>query len=221
MSPRGVQSTRLAYAVALIFRPRCHNSTAAMSVVPRSPVAKSPGRKKPAAIEPTAKSPGRAKSAAATPTAADLERMITKGARIAAALTEVYPIAPKGFLDHRNTFTLLVAVLMSAQTTDIKVNEVTPALFDAADNPTDMAALGQPAVLEMIKSVGLSPGKSKNILGLSQILVENHGGEVPRTFEELEALPGVGHKTASVVMMQAFGHPAFPVGMLLSLHISI
>jgi endonuclease III len=148
---------------------------------------------------------------AEVPSAAELPRMHAKAERIAAALTSIYPVAPAGFLDHRNDFTLLVAVVLSAQTTDVKVNEVTPALFDAADNPRDMAALGVDRVLELIRTVGLAPGKSRNIVGLSERIVEEHSGEVPRTFDELEGLPGVGHKTASVLMMQAHGIPAFPV----------
>ena len=133
-----------------------------------------------------------------------------KAQRIVEMLEELYPTTPIP-LDHTNPFELLVAVLMSAQTTDLKVNQVTPALFAKADNPHDMAKLDVEVILEDIRQVGLAPTKSKNIHRLSQILVEQHDGVVPQTFEELEALPGVGHKTASVVMAQAFGHPAFPV----------
>lgn len=148
---------------------------------------------------------------APVPSEADALRMHVKAERIVAALTTVYPVAPAGFLDHRNDFTLLVAVVLSAQTTDVKVNQVTPALFDAADNPRDMAALGVDRVLDFIRTVGLAPGKSRNVVGLSERILEEHGGKVPKTFEELENLPGVGHKTASVLMMQAHGMPAFPV----------
>jgi endonuclease III len=156
-------------------------------------------------------SPKRTPPAPPPPSNADLPRMRAKAARISTALTAAYPVAPVGFLDHRDAYTLLVAVVLSAQTTDVKVNQVTPALFDAADTPAKMIALGQERVLELVRTVGLAPGKSKNIVGLSEQLVERHAGAVPRTFEELEGLPGVGHKTASVVMMQAFKIPAFPV----------
>ncbi len=125
-------------------------------------------------------------------------------------LAEIYP-NPAIPLDHRDAFTLLIAVLLSAQCTDKRVNEVTPALFAAASTPAAMALLPVEEIKQIIRPCGLSPQKSKAIAGLSKILLEQHGGEVPRTFEQLEALPGVGHKTASVVMSQAFGHPAFPV----------
>ena len=125
-------------------------------------------------------------------------------------LEELYPETPVP-LDHNNPFELLVAVLMSAQTTDLKVNEVTPALFAKADNPRDMANLDVETILQDIRQIGLAPTKSRNILRLSQLLVERHDGQVPCSFKELEDLPGVGHKTASVVMAQAFGVPAFPV----------
>ena len=125
-------------------------------------------------------------------------------------LEELYPETPVP-LDHNNPFELLVAVLMSAQTTDLKVNEVTPALFAKADNPRDMAKLDVETILQDIRQIGLAPTKSRNILRLSQLLVERHDGQVPCSFKELEDLPGVGHKTASVVMAQAFGVPAFPV----------
>lgn len=114
-------------------------------------------------------------------------------------------------LDHRDTFTLLTAVLLSAQCTDKKVNEVTPALFRKGGTPRKMAKLKIQEILELIRQCGLAPQKAKALHGLSRILLEKHQGQVPGTFEELEALPGVGHKTASVVMAQAFGHPAFPV----------
>jgi endonuclease-3 len=125
-------------------------------------------------------------------------------------LSELYPDPPIP-LDHRDEFTLLVAVLLSAQCTDKKVNEVTPDLFRVAPTPSKMQCLGEARILEIIRPLGLSKQKAKSLAGLSAILVEEHGGVVPRTFEELEALPGVGHKTASVVMAQAFGVPAFPV----------
>lgn len=142
---------------------------------------------------------------------ADLASALKKASRIESALVEAYPVAPACFLDHSDNFTLLVAVVLSAQTTDVKVNQVTPALFRAAPTPAKMAALGADAILEHVRQVGLAKTKSQRIAALARILCDEHGGEVPRTFEELEALPGVGHKTASVVMMQAFGLPAFPV----------
>ncbi len=114
-------------------------------------------------------------------------------------------------LDHEDPFTLLIAVLMSAQSTDVSVNKVTPALFKLANTPIKMSKLSSEKILSVIKTVGLAPGKARNIQRLSQILVEAHDGKVPNSFEELENLPGVGHKTASVVMSQAFGVPAFPV----------
>ena len=125
-------------------------------------------------------------------------------------LDEMYPETPVP-LDHRNPFELLIAVLMSAQTTDLKVNEVTPALFEAGPTPTAMAALDVDVIQSLIRYVGLAPTKAKNIKRLSEMLLEHHGGKVPASFEALEALPGVGHKTAGVVMAQAFGVPAFPV----------
>jgi endonuclease-3 len=125
-------------------------------------------------------------------------------------LAQLYPEPPVP-LDHSNPFTLLVAVLLSAQCTDERVNKVTPELFARADNPADMAALPVEQILEIIRPCGLSPQKSKAIKRLSEILLEEHRGEVPRDMEALERLPGVGHKTASVVMSQAFGVPAFPV----------
>jgi endonuclease-3 len=129
---------------------------------------------------------------------------------VARRLAELYPETPIP-LDHRDPFTLLIAVLLSAQCTDVRVNQVTPALFDLADTPEKMARVPVDAIREIIRPCGLSPQKSKAISGLSNILVDQHGGEVPRSFDELEKLPGVGHKTASVVMSQAFGVPAFPV----------
>ncbi len=133
-----------------------------------------------------------------------------KAERIRKILDEIYPDAPIP-LHHRDPFTLLVAVLLSAQTTDARVNLVTPALFARANTPERMAKLSVAEIHELIRTCGLAPAKAKAIAGLSKILVEEHDGRVPRTFDELEALPGVGHKTASVVMAQAFGIPAFPV----------
>lgn len=125
-------------------------------------------------------------------------------------LQELYPQTPVP-LDHSDSFTLLVAVLLSAQCTDERVNQVTPALFALADNPIDMAALTADEIRAIIRPCGLSPQKSKAIQRLSEILINEHGGVVPADMEALERLPGVGHKTASVVMSQAFGVPAFPV----------
>jgi len=125
-------------------------------------------------------------------------------------LEELYPETPIP-LDHKDSYTLLVAVLLSAQCTDVRVNLVTPALFALAENPRDMMRVSVEKIREVIRPCGLSPRKSAAISELSKILVEKHGGEVPQDFEALEALPGVGHKTASVVMAQAFGVPAFPV----------
>lgn len=125
-------------------------------------------------------------------------------------LEELYPKTPIP-LDHTDAYTLLVAVLLSAQCTDVRVNQVTPALFKLADNPQDMMKVPVDKIREIIRPCGLSPRKSQAISELSKILVEQHGSEVPDNFEDLEALPGVGHKTASVVMAQAFGVPAFPV----------
>jgi endonuclease-3 len=114
-------------------------------------------------------------------------------------------------LQHKDAYTLLVSVLLSAQCTDERVNKVTPLLFARADNPVDMIKMSADEIREIIKPCGLSPMKSKGIYGLSKILIDKHGGQVPSTFEDLEALPAVGHKTASVVMTQWFGIPAFPV----------
>lgn len=133
-----------------------------------------------------------------------------KAADIAQILDSLFPETPIP-LQHMDPFTLLVAVVLSAQCTDERVNQVTPYLFAKADNPFAMAKLEVDAIREIIKPCGLSPSKSKAIKGLSEILVEQYQGAVPESFEQLEALPGVGHKTASVVMSQAFGHPAFPV----------
>ncbi|MDQ8190292.1 endonuclease III [Roseibacillus persicicus] len=125
-------------------------------------------------------------------------------------LEELYPETPVP-LDHTSPFTLLVAVLLSAQCTDARVNLVTPGLFALADEPQAMSQLEVPVIQEAIKSCGLAPKKAKAISGLSHILMEKFDGQVPRTLAELETLPGVGHKTASVVVAQAFGEPAFPV----------
>lgn len=125
-------------------------------------------------------------------------------------LEKLYPEVPIP-LDHKDHFTLLVAVALSAQTTDKKVNEVTPQLFKVADTPEKMAVLEVSEIKELIKEIGLSNQKAKNLKRASEILVEKHKGIVPESFELLEELPGVGHKTASVVMSQGFGHPAFPV----------
>ena len=125
-------------------------------------------------------------------------------------LNELYPEIPIP-LNHKDPYTLLIAVLLSAQCTDVRVNQVTPLLFAKADNPFDMVKLTVDEIANIIRPCGLSPMKSKGIHGLSQILIDKHGGEVPKSFEYLEELPSVGHKTASVVMSQAFGVPAFPV----------
>jgi endonuclease III len=133
-----------------------------------------------------------------------------KAARIGRILEELYP-HPEVPLEHLDPYTLLIAVLLSAQTTDVRVNLVTPELFERASTPEAMSRLSVDEILAIIRTCGLAPSKAKNIQTLSKLLLERHGGEVPRSFEELEALPGVGHKTASVVMAQAFGVPAFPV----------
>ena len=129
---------------------------------------------------------------------------------IAETLERLYPETPVP-LDHTDAYTLLIAVLLSAQCTDERVNKITPFLFERARTPQEMVTLSVEEIREIIKPCGLSPFKSKAIHGLSVILLEKFVGEVPQSFEELEALPGVGHKTASVVMSQAFGVPAFPV----------
>jgi endonuclease-3 len=133
-----------------------------------------------------------------------------RAAHVDRRLEELYPETPIP-LDHRDPFTLLIAVLLSAQCTDARVNTVTPALFTLASTPEGMAVVPVEAIREIIRPCGLSPRKSQAIRDLSQILVEQHGGQVPADFAALEALPGVGHKTASVVMAQAFGVAAFPV----------
>ncbi|MEM9076412.1 MAG: endonuclease III [Bacteroidota bacterium] len=129
---------------------------------------------------------------------------------IITTLDELYPTIPIP-LDHKDPYTLLIAVLMSAQSTDVRVNQITPLLFAKADNPYAMVKLTVDEIREIIKPVGLSPMKSKGIHGLSQILIDKYDGEVPQDIELLEELPAVGHKTASVVVSQAFGIPAFPV----------
>jgi len=133
-----------------------------------------------------------------------------RAALIMERLQQHYPETPVP-LDHSDPFTLLVAVLLSAQCTDKKVNEVTPALFAAGPDPVVMAALSEAAILGHIRQLGLARTKARNVKRLAELLIERHGGEVPNSFDALEALPGVGHKTASVVMAQAFGVPAFPV----------
>lgn len=133
-----------------------------------------------------------------------------KADKIIAILEKLYPTVEVP-LHHKDAYTLLVSVLLSAQCTDERVNKVTPHLFKVADNPYDMMKLSVEEIREIIKPCGLSPMKSKGIAGLSKILVEKYNGQVPDSFEALEALPAVGHKTASVVMTQWFGKPAFPV----------
>jgi endonuclease-3 len=133
-----------------------------------------------------------------------------KAERIQKMLEDMYPETPVP-LDHETPFQLLVAVLMSAQTTDLKVNQVTPELFKQGPTPERMAALEVAQIQSMIREVGLAPTKAKNIKRLSELLLERYQGTIPNTFEELEALPGVGHKTAGVVLAQAFGIPAFPI----------
>lgn len=125
-------------------------------------------------------------------------------------LEKLYPDPPIP-LKHKDPYTLLIAVLLSAQSTDARVNIISPKLFKKANNPYDMVKLSVEEIREIIKPVGLSPMKSKGIYGLSKILIEKHQGKVPKTFEDLEALPAVGHKTASVVLCQAFNIPTFPV----------
>ena len=133
-----------------------------------------------------------------------------KAERIQSMLEELYPETPVP-LDHGTPFQLLVAVLMSAQTTDLKVNQVTPELFKQGPTPEKMVELEVSTIQSLIREVGLAPTKAKNIRRLSELLLERHQGEIPNTFEDLEALPGVGHNTAGVVLAQAFGIPAFPV----------
>ena len=130
--------------------------------------------------------------------------------KIISILNKIYPETPIP-LNHNNNFELLISVLLSAQCTDKRVNEVTPLLFKKANNPAKMEKLPVKTIYNIVRPCGLAPQKSKAISKLSKILMKNYGGEVPETFEDLEALPGVGHKTAGVVMSQGFGHPAFPV----------
>ncbi len=133
-----------------------------------------------------------------------------KADAIARMLDEIYPEVPSP-LEHEDPYTLLVAVILSARCTDVRVNQITPILFKKADDPKAMVKLKVKEIQEIIRPCGLSPAKAKNIHRMSEILLEEYSGKVPKSFEELEALPGVGHKTASVVMSQAFGVPAFPV----------
>ena len=133
-----------------------------------------------------------------------------KGEYIVAELERLYPETPVP-LDHTDPYTLLIAVLLSAQCTDKRVNLITPALFKLANNPVDMIKLSVEEIREIIRPCGLSPRKSQAIFTLSEMMIEKYQGEVPQSFEQLEEFPGVGHKTASVVMAQAFGVPAFPV----------
>ena len=133
-----------------------------------------------------------------------------KAAAIAKLLDKFYPDVPSP-LEHEDPYTLLVAVILSARCTDLRVNQITPILFAKADTPKEMVKLDVKEIQEIIRPCGLSPAKSKNIHRMSEILLEEYSGKVPKSFEKLEALPGVGHKTASVVMSQAFGVPAFPI----------
>lgn len=136
--------------------------------------------------------------------------MKEKAKKIQKILNKLYPNPPIP-LDHRNDYTFLIAVLLSAQCTDVRVNKITPALFDKADTPEKMVKLTVKQIENIIRSCGLAPRKAKAIHDLSKILIEKYHGKVPNTFEDLESLPGVGHKTASVLMAQAFHIPAFPV----------
>jgi endonuclease-3 len=137
-------------------------------------------------------------------------RLKQKVEYITSKLEELYP-NPQIPLDHENNFTFLVAVMLSAQSTDKKVNEITPNLFSKANSPETMSKLSINQIQNIIKEIGLAPTKAKNIQKTAHLLIKRHDGEVPNSFEELEELPGVGHKTASVIMSQAFGEPAFPV----------
>ncbi|KIZ02304.1 endonuclease III [Monoraphidium neglectum] len=152
----------------------------------------------------------RKRQRAAPPPAPPGAELLAKADRIRRQLAALYP-SPGIPLEHTNHFQLLVAVMLSAQTTDKKVNEVTPTLFKLAPDAAAMAAQEVSVIQAIIQPIGLAPTKAKNLRAAAALLVERHGGQVPSTFEELEALPGVGHKTASVVMAQAFGLPAFPV----------
>ena len=137
-------------------------------------------------------------------------KKIDRAAYVVERLDEIYPETPVP-LNHKSKFELLIAVLLSAQCTDERVNQVTPQLFSLADNPLDMSKLQTEKIYEIIRPCGLAPQKSANISKLSVMIIEKHQGKVPSNFEDLEQLPGVGHKTASVVMSQGFGFPAFPV----------
>jgi len=137
-------------------------------------------------------------------------KRIEKAKKIGEILDDLYPLPPIP-LSHRDPFTLLVAVVLSAQTTDAQVNRVTPALFNRAPTAEKLAAMPESEILKLIRSCGLAPGKAQRLKRLARTIVDEHGGQVPRDFEALEKLPGVGHKTASVVMSQAFGEPAFAV----------
>ena len=137
-------------------------------------------------------------------------RLKQKVEYIISKLETLYP-NPEIPLDHENNFTFLVAVMLSAQSTDKKVNEITPKLFSKANDPNKMEKMNVEDIQELIKEIGLAPTKARNIKKTSEILTKKHNGKIPNTFEELEELPGVGHKTASVIMSQAFGKPAFPV----------
>ncbi|PXF40785.1 Endonuclease III [Gracilariopsis chorda] len=156
-------------------------------------------------------SAAKAQPAAAPQSAAQRAAMLHKASLISRKLQQLYPQPPKTFLHHNDPFTLLVAVVLSAQSLDAKVNQVTPELFRIAPTPHKMAHLGAPRIQQLIQKIGLAPQKARNIAALSATICEHHHGHVPRTFDHLESLAGVGHKTASVVMMQAFNEPAFPV----------
>ena len=169
-----------------------------MQKPPQSPMTKAPETKRTLAVR-KAKSPGKRPKF----TASDVEEIFS---RFATQQPE-----PKGELEHVNTYTLLVAVVLSAQATDAGVNKATRALFKAADTPSKMLALGEDTVRDLVKSIGLYRTKAKNVILLSQLLVERHGGEVPEDRDALEALPGVGRKTANVVMNMAFGHATMAV----------
>ncbi len=138
------------------------------------------------------------------------DALIERALRVAQVLDELYPNPPIP-LDHSDPFTMLVATALSAQTTDKRVNMVTPKLFSRAPTPFDLAQMEESEILEIIREVGIAPTKSKRLKAMAREICERFGGKVPNTFEELESLPGVGHKTASVVMVQSFGEPAFPV----------
>lgn len=167
--------------------------------------AKSSPKKKPRVIGKKSPPPK-----AKQPSIENVQQAVDKAARIGQQLDSLYPKPPIP-LNHETAFQLLVCVILSAQTTDKKVNEVTPALFAEAPDAAGLAALDVRRIEHHIREIGLAPTKSKNLSNMAKMLMEHHGGQVPDTFEALEALPGVGHKTASVIMAQAFGHPSFPV----------